>query len=192
MSHDRMDTEEFAAMVAAPLKAKVPLSADFEAKLMTAVAEAARPWWQRRVQLSVTPLTGLALAAGFAGLMVLAGVGVGSRMAAPQAVVAATSAAAPAADTVHLVRFVIALPEARTVTLAGDFNGWSRNATPLEDVDGRGQWTVTLPLAPGRHEYAFVVDGERWMPDPFATVARDEFGQESSVVRVGADPSRGA
>lgn len=186
MSRERMDTEEFAAMVAAPLKAKVPIGPGFDAKVMAAVAEAARPWWQRRVHVSVSPLGGLALAAGFGALMVLGGIGIGQRGAA------ANVAALSAVDTVHLVRFVIAAPGAATVSLAGDFNGWSRSATPLEDVDGRGQWAVTLPLTAGRHEYAFVVDGERWVADPFAFETRDEFGQASSVLRVGDAPPRDA
>ena len=180
----RMDTEEFAAMVAAPLKAPVRLDAGFDARVMAEVAKAAAtPWWRRK-SIALSPLGGLALAAGFGALMVLGGIGLGRSVAVPQV--------AAATDTVHVVRFVLSAPGARSVTVAGDFNGWSREATPLEDVAGSGQWVVTLPLAPGRHEYAFVVDGERWVADPFAAVARDEFGQESSVLRVGGDVMRGA
>lgn len=186
MSRERMDTEEFAAMVAAPLKSKLEVSDGFDAKVMAAVAEAARPWWQRRVNVSMSPIAASALAAGFGALMLLGGMQIGQRAAA------APSLAEARVDTVHLVRFVITAPGAQSVSLAGDFNGWSRIATPLEHLDGRGQWSVTLPLAAGRHEYAFVVDGERWMADPFAAEARDEFGQVSSVLRVGEDPVRGA
>lgn len=185
---ERMDTEEFAAMVAAPLRAPVRVDAGFDARVMAAVAAAAAEsptsWWRRR-SIALSPLGGLALAAGFGAIMVLGGMRIGRGARTP-----AVAAATP--DTVHVVRFVIAAPGARSVSLAGDFNGWSRNATPLEDVDGRGQWSVTLTLPPGRHEYAFVVDGERWVADPFAAVTRDEFGQESSVVRVGGEAARGA
>lgn len=187
---DRMDTEEFAAMVAAPLKAPVRLDAGFDARVMAEIAKVAaepqRSWWRRR-SITLSPLGGLALAAGFGALMVLAGIGAGRRLASPASVVAAATT-----DTVHVVRFVFTAPGARTVALAGDFNGWSREATLLEDVDGSGQWSVTLTLPAGRHEYAFVVDGERWAADPYAAVSRDEFGQESSVVRVGGDAMRGA
>ena len=182
---ERMDTEEFAAMVAAPLKAAVKLEAGFDARVMAEIAATpVTPWWRRR-SIALSPLGGLALAAGFGALMVLSGMGLAGRLSP------ATPAVAQAPDTVHVVRFVFAAPEARSVALAGDFNGWSREATPLEDLDGRGQWSVTLTLPAGRHEYAFVVDGERWVADPFAAVARDEFGQESSVVRVGSEPLRG-
>jgi hypothetical protein len=50
--------------------------------------------------------------------------------------------------------------------------------------DGR-TWEVQLPLAPGRHVYAFVVDGEV-VADPAAPRAADEdFGVPNSVVLVG-------
>jgi 1,4-alpha-glucan branching enzyme len=56
--------------------------------------------------------------------------------------------------------------EARDVRVAGDFNGWRPEATPLTS-DKIGEWTVRLPLRSGRYEYRFVVDG-LWMEDPEA------------------------
>jgi hypothetical protein len=181
---ERMDTEEFAARVAAPLKASVSVSAGFDARVMRAVEEAARPWWQRRRSFSLSPLGGLALAAGFGGLMALAGVGATRVLSAP------VSTVAQAPDTVHVVRFVLTDAQARQVALVGDFNGWSREATPLVPSEVDGRWVVEVVLPAGRHEYAFLVDGERWVTDPSATTQRDEFGQESSVVRIG-DVMRG-
>jgi len=60
------------------------------------------------------------------------------------------------------------------------------SATPLHTAAAGGLWAVTVPLAPGRYRYAFVVDGKRWQPDPSAPPAPDdEFGSPSSVVTVG-------
>ncbi|MEX2180784.1 MAG: isoamylase early set domain-containing protein [Gemmatimonadaceae bacterium] len=183
---DWMNTEEFAARVATPLKAPVTLDAGFEARVMRAVEEASRPWWQRSRTFTLSPIGGLALAAGFAGLMVLGALG-GARMLGDAPVVAA---AAP--DTVHVVRFIFVEPTARSVALAGDFNGWSRTATPLSPADGSGAWTVTVPITAGRHEYSFIVDGERWVADPYALASLvDEFGIASSVLLVGGDERRG-
>jgi hypothetical protein len=179
-----MDTEEFAARVAAPLKASVSVRAGFDARVMRAVEEAARPWWRRRHAFTLSPLGGLALAAGFGGLMALAGVGATRALSVPPATVA------QATDTVHVVRFVLTDAQARQVTLVGDFNGWSREATPLVPSEVDGRWIVEVVLPAGRHEYAFLVDGERWVTDPSAATQRDEFGQESSVVRIG-DALRG-
>ncbi len=186
---ERMDTEEFAARVAAPLKAAVKLEAGFDARVMAQIAaEPPRSWWRRPV-LRLSPLGATALAAGFAAVMVLSGVAIGRSSDASAA--GQDIAVAPRVDTVHVVRFVFAAPGAQRVVLAGDFNGWSREATPLEDVTGSGQWVVTVALPPGLHEYAFIVDGERWMADPGAVARRDEFGNESSLLRVGGDLRRG-
>lgn len=183
---ERMNTEEFVALIATPLKEQVTVSAGFDARMQRAIAEAARPWWQRQHTFTFSPMGALAMAAGLAGMVLLGGLGVVRTFEAPAAVVA------QAPDTVHVVRFVFAELGARQVALAGDFNGWSRTATPLEEISSSGQWSVELVLAPGRHEYVFIVDGERWVADPFAFRQRDEFGQESSVVRVGGDEIRGA
>jgi len=37
-----------------------------------------------------------------------------------------------------------------------------------------------VPLEAGVHDYAFVVDGEVWTPDPLATSVDDGFGGENS------------
>lgn len=57
-------------------------------------------------------------------------------------------------------------PMAQTVFVAGTFNDWSRDATPLVR-QGDGHWRTTLPLPNGRHEFKFIVDGE-WCCDPGA------------------------
>jgi 1,4-alpha-glucan branching enzyme len=85
---------------------------------------------------------------------------------------------------VVLVRLVVVQPGARVVQAAGDFNGWNPSRTPLEQT-ADGAWTVTLPLEPGRYEYQFVVDGERWIGDPFAVEqSNDGFGSRNAVLDV--------
>lgn len=75
---------------------------------------------------------------------------------------------------------------AQTVTLAGTFNGWSTTATPMEDPDKDGVWTVRLFLAPGRHQYKFVVNGNKWYTDEEADAfAPDGFGGQNSVLNLG-------
>ena len=50
-------------------------------------------------------------------------------------------------------------PEAQTVFLAGTFNEWSSEVTPLNrHTDGHWQTTLRLPL--GHHEFKFIVDGQ--------------------------------
>jgi 1,4-alpha-glucan branching enzyme len=80
------------------------------------------------------------------------------------------------------VDFVLKKPEAKSVFLAGTFNGWSAKRTGMSR-DSQG-WTITLWLPPGRYEYKFVVDGQ-WLSDPQATdSAPNEFGGINSVLTV--------
>lgn len=69
--------------------------------------------------------------------------------------------------------------------LAGTFNGWNKVATPMKlGPDGR-TWTVSVPLAPGKYYYKFVLDGERWITDPKALRDEDDGnGNMNSVLIV--------
>ncbi len=90
----------------------------------------------------------------------------------------------PALERV-LVRLVILQPGAKSVQVAGDFNGWNPARTPLQALAG-GAWTVTLPLKPGRYEYMYVVDGQQWVVDPLATEQTDDgFGSQNAVLEIG-------
>jgi hypothetical protein len=83
-----------------------------------------------------------------------------------------------------VVRFALAAPDARAVSLAGDFNGWRPETTPLTR-GADGVWMVQLPLQRGTFSYSFVVDG-KWVEDPMAESWRaDGFGGRNAVVRVG-------
>ena len=53
-----------------------------------------------------------------------------------------------------------------SVSVAGEFNNWSANATPLYDYNHDGVWTTWVNLDPGEYEYKFVVNGKHWIPDP--------------------------
>jgi hypothetical protein len=105
----------------------------------------------------------------------------GTAPAAVSAVAADASAEAPIAT-----QFVLDAPAASGVALVGAFNGWDATATPLVRDPATGLWSVTLPLAPGRHVYAFMVDDTTFTLDPRAPDAHDpELGTSGSVILVG-------
>ena len=91
------------------------------------------------------------------------------------------------ADADHLtskvfVQFRLDAPQASVVRLAGSFSGWEpvytlQQATP-------GVWSILIPLEPGVHDYAFVVDGGKWMADPAAPAVDDGFGGVNSRLSV--------
>lgn len=75
--------------------------------------------------------------------------------------------------------------QAHIVAIAGDFNGWNPQTNLLEDPDGDGIWTGTLNLEPGKYEYMFVLDGEKWLPDPNALrYAKDGFGNKNAILEI--------
>lgn len=82
------------------------------------------------------------------------------------------------------VRFTLDARQASRVSVAGDFNDWRPEATPLQRA-ADGQWTVTVSLPPGSWAYSFIVDGAP-MADPRAETFRDDgFGGKNAIVRVG-------
>ena len=72
-------------------------------------------------------------------------------------------------------------PDARTVSVAGEFSNWSE--LPMTR-DNSGTWSRTVHLKPGYFGYKLVIDGE-WVLDPanFARKAVNDI--EDSAVSVG-------
>jgi 1,4-alpha-glucan branching enzyme len=74
-------------------------------------------------------------------------------------------------------------PKASAVAIAGSFNDWRPEASPLVAV-GEGRWLKELALPPGIYEYRLVVDGE-WMADPRGhETSPNPFGELNSVLKV--------
>ena len=129
-------------------------------------------WSVRELNLRWRPAYGLAAAALLAAVVLLPWLRTGAPdMADRGQVVNAT--AAPV-----YVQFRLHVNSARQVELAGSFTNWVP-AHALQQV-ADGVWTVVLPIQPGVHDYAFVVDGERWVADPYAPQVDDGFGGTNS------------
>lgn len=185
--------------IAAALRAPVQLDPSFEERLMDKVrmegpalypvrTAAHVSWWRTERAFRLAPLTGLALAAGISAVIALSGVAIGSRISSRSSSASRTALSPVSRDTVRLVRFVFVDPRASSVHLVGDFNAWTKGATRLDPSGAPGVWAVSVELSPGRHEYAFIINGSRWVADPLAVRSSDDFGTESSVIRVGASP----
>jgi hypothetical protein len=133
-------------------------------------------WNPRPVRLTFRPAYALAGAA-FAAV---AAVVVPTLDRDPAPVAVAAPGAKTAAPVVY-VQFRLESAQARQVALAGTFTGW-QPTLQLEQKEP-GVWTALVPLKPGVHDYVFVVDGERWMPDPNAPQQVDDsFGGTNSRI----------
>jgi Carbohydrate-binding module 48 (Isoamylase N-terminal domain) len=164
------------------LRRPVRIDPALDARVMQAIARlpvpgsggavaAAWRWLTRPRQLAVSPLLGLAAAAG---LVLLA------------AFPTRRWVAARAGNASREFQFVLVAPKAATVTLVGDFNDWDARRTPMRRARSSAVWTTVIPLPPGRYRYAFLVNNSQWVADPAAPrVLDDEFNPASSVVTVG-------
>jgi hypothetical protein len=191
----RAEGAEALRLLGAVDRAPVALSAQFEARVMAEVRRRARSPMRRiwrglveprdielRLRLRPWVVWGAALAAA-AAIAVLV-----TRPA--QTPEGARPVPLAAGDSVY-VRFVLYAPTARRVAVAGTFNQWDQNASQLARVGGGGGvWAITLALPQGHHQYAFVVDGEQWVPDPAAPGVDDGFGRRNSMVAVTARGAR--
>jgi hypothetical protein len=157
-------------------------------------------------RFTVRALAGVGLAAAVGGFMVRGvTLGRGTPDAAAGAVAAspvertgsaepltpvASSAAsqrAMEAAALHAVPFMFSAPDARSVAVVGDFNGWDASSTPLHRDPSTGVWTALVPMPAGRHTYAFIVNDSVWKLDPRAARATDpDLGTQHSVLLVGA------
>jgi hypothetical protein len=147
-------------------------------------------WLRAPRTLRVSPLGGLAAAAGMAAVILLRGGALAPTPGADDGAPAVERGQSHVALQPRIVQFVLVAPAASHVALVGDFNNWDAAATPLRETSAEGVWSVTVPLTPGRHIYAFVVDDSKWVPDPSAARApEDDFGAPNSVIMVGDQAS---
>ncbi len=183
----RAEADRFRETVARYVASVETPGAELDEAVMAAVrarvAPAGPPFRRRLLALLSTPVRPALAAAMIAVLVVGVGTALALRLGLGDA--DRTSKIAPLELTIP-VEFQLDLPDAGTVSLAGSFNNWDADATPLARQPGTGRWVATLRLAPGWHEYLFVVDGIHWIPDP-TTSTRIVSGQgdTSSAIYVG-------
>ena len=89
------------------------------------------------------------------------------------------------------VTFSYSSTSAKSVHVAGEFNNWldnidgkvSGHSEWAMQNDGAGNWKLTVPLAPGRYKFKYVIDnGARWEQDPAFPASTDG----NSIVEVKA------
>ena len=81
--------------------------------------------------------------------------------------------------------FTFHAPHARAVSLIGSFNNWNPTGSEMHFREDGNVWVLEIRLQEGRHEYAFLVDGEVVAPDPNSTFSQsDGFGNRNSIIFV--------
>lgn len=69
--------------------------------------------------------------------------------------------------------------------VVGTFNEWNAEKHPMKKDAKKGVWSKAISLKPGRYEFRYLVDGDRWINDDGADgTAETPFFSENSVVEV--------
>jgi 1,4-alpha-glucan branching enzyme len=85
--------------------------------------------------------------------------------------------------TLRPVNFVCNAPEAKNVSLVGDFNRWEPATHPLRQMPDRA-WMISMELPHGHHRYAFLVDGVLTLDPRAQGITRNDKGERVSMVPV--------
>jgi 1,4-alpha-glucan branching enzyme len=85
-------------------------------------------------------------------------------------------------QTANIVTFTASFPQAKSVMIAGDFNGWKPEKNPLTKTGD--DWQTKIHLSKGTYQYRFVVDG-RWQHDSANNMTQpNPYGGLNSVLKV--------
>ena len=192
---DRAELQTYETAINAAVSALSSVSAASGSDLTGPVMEAIRPSKsgnggpsnaapQRRLGRLAWSASGLAVAA-LTGLLFLAGPDADASQIMREG---GTVVAEGGADHVVMVELAVDAPGARSVELAGDFSGWMPAGSLVQAESGK--WSASFPFTLGVHEYAFLIDGHRWVLDPRAEVTSDGFGGQNSRLAV-MEPAAG-
>lgn len=157
--------------------------ADYLASIMKAVESRRMPWWYRAYRWAKSPhpvtITPLRVVPAAAALLVcLLSAGYVFRGGTGQLPPSGSEKGIP-------VTFTLKMPDARSVHVVGSFNRWHPHRGEMRKSD-EATWTIMLRLPEGRHEYAFLVDGTRVVPDPHSEFYQDDgFGNQNNILVVG-------
>ena len=82
------------------------------------------------------------------------------------------------------VTFTVVRPDlaGRELAVVGDFNGWDRRATPMQELVA-GTWTALVHLSPGRYRFRYLTPNGQCLNDENADDHADnDFGGRDSIL----------
>ncbi len=185
MRHDDLD-RMIEEQLASDVQAEIFRIDGLEERIVTEISNRlpCQGGWERVKEFFTAPrkqrINQLLVVGATAVIFLIFGVALGNRIAdrLPDEAVVLTGAEP------NGIVFALLAPGAQEIQIAGTFTRWGKIS--LIDADGDGIWTISIELAPGRHEYAFIVDGRWFGQDPMADDFVRSFGYYNSVRYIGA------
>ena len=199
------EIDPFIEEIAGELKRPVRFDSSFESRVMSAIdpsivsrdkGRKPTPWLLRPRTFYVSPLAGIAVAAGLVAVITMSAL-----QTVPNndpAGIAAVDDSLPVADpllvnvsnsapAMYAAPFTYVDRNAKSVSVVGTFNDWDATKGVLTRT-ADGVWSTNIMLAPGRYEYQLMVDGKLITDPSSQRTAESEFGVANSVMMVGSVP----
>ena len=88
-----------------------------------------------------------------------------------------------APQTLRAVNFICVAPQAQSVSLVGDFNGWNPAAHSMTQQPDKA-WLLRVELKHGHHRYAFLVDGQLTLDPRAQGITRNDKNERVSLIPV--------
>ena len=198
------EIDPFIEEIAGELKRPVRFDSSFESRVMSAIDPSIvlsdkrrkpTPWLLRPRTFYVSPLAGMAVAAGLVAVITMSALQTVPNKGVDPTVVAIDEPTLPDptlvrvanSSTMYAAPFTYIDRNAKSVAVVGSFNGWDSTRNVLRK-SADSLWTTNIMLAPGRYEYQLMVDG-KLIADPSAQrTAKSDFGEANSVMIVGTVP----
>jgi hypothetical protein len=199
------ELDPFIEEIAGELKRPVRFDSTFESRVMAALEPSAAslpmntksstPWLLRPRPFYVSPLAGLAVAAGLVAVITMSVLRTApnpqlatekpdTSFVLPDNRLVRVTAVAPA---LYAAPFTYIDRNAKSVAVVGSFNDWDATKSVLKQTND-SVWSANIMLAPGRYEYQLVVDG-KWIADPSSQQSSNsDFGVANSVLIVSPVP----
>jgi len=157
-------------------------SLDFTSRVMQQIGNeelvVQQSWWEKVHRILTLPRVSLKWAAAFGMVLVSAVIGYNFYFSPVQPF---------CRNNLAEITFTLQADasQVKSIAVVGDFNDWDPDRNQLLDENGDGVWATTLKLEPGRYEYMFILDGQKWVPDPEAyRYVRDGFGNKNAVIEI--------
>ena len=81
------------------------------------------------------------------------------------------------------VSFSFYSPDAKAVSVVGDFNQWRPDAHPMR-INAGGEWQKSVFLAPGTYEYKFKADDQWELDVQNPKICENSFGTQNNFIVV--------
>jgi len=89
------------------------------------------------------------------------------------------------------VAFALYSKDAMSVNLIGSFNGWKPEGYAMQLDKKRNRWVIDINIPPGRYEYSFLINHNQAVPDPNATIYKDDgFDSHNSLIFISSNDER--